>query len=254
VPVGTVEAAALEDVSVLQGAETFEAKYNQEIPLVEENRSKYGKDITIDYEEIAREAEKNDHDGTWGESFPIVALCTQHKDDAARNEEPPTHHGENHDEIPEVYDIATDIGTRIEGHKTKIEYVENMVDDNVFRKMVRGLNPEQRAYFDHLMYSLKRFPDRPLCNFISGGAGVGKSVLARAIIQAANCWFNKSAGVSQQTMKVLVIAPTGTAAFNIGGFTIHSALEVPVTHSLRCYKDLSAEQMAKLEFLFKDLQ
>lgn len=251
---GTVEAAKLKDEAILQGSETFEMRYKEVTSFLEENRKKYVKDITVDFEEIAREAEKEDHEGIWGESFPIVAPCTQHDDNVARHEMDTSQQGENHDEIPDVYDIAADLGTRVEGHKSKIESVENMVDDLTFRNMVRELNPEQRKYFDHLLYCLKRCPKKQLCNFISGGAGVGKSVLARAIIQAANRWFNKTVGVSQETIKVLVIAPTGTAAFNIGGFTIHSALEVPVTQSLRCYKDLSAEQLARLELLFMDLQ
>lgn len=154
---GTLEAAALEDEAILQGAETFEEKFRQVFSSLEVNRNKYVKDITTDFEEIAREAEKGDHEGSRGESFPIVAPCTQHEDDVARHETETTQQGEAHDEIPDVYDIATDLGTRVEGHKSKIEYVDNMVDDITFRQMVRQLNPEQRLYFDHLLYCLKRW-------------------------------------------------------------------------------------------------
>ena len=50
--------------------------------------------------------------------------------------------------------------------------------------------------------------------FISGGAGVGKSTLIKDIEMR----------FLLQGKKVLIMAPTGIAAYNIGGKTIHSAL------------------------------
>jgi hypothetical protein len=50
------------------------------------------------------------------------------------------------------------------------------------------------------------------------------------------------------------MAPTGTAAFNINGYTIHSALEICCNQSLRFYKDLSAEQKAHLELALADVK
>jgi hypothetical protein len=102
-------------------------------------------------------------------------------------------------------------------------------------------------YFNHILFSLKRRPEDILHDFVFGGAGVGKSVLARAVFQAAIRIFNSRPGTNRGSIKVLVIAPTGTAAYNVGGFTIHSALEIPATQSLKNYKHLSAEQKARLE-------
>lgn len=48
--------------------------------------------------------------------------------------------------------------------------------------------------------------------FITGGAGTGKSYLLRAIV-----YFLMSAGKN-----VVVCAPTGIAAANVGGMTIHT--------------------------------
>ena len=55
------------------------------------------------------------------------------------------------------------------------------------------------------------------CLFITGGAGCGKSAVARSIV-----------AMKQATGKnVLVCAPTGLAAMNIDGETIHSAFGFP---------------------------
>lgn len=40
-------------------------------------------------------------------------------------------------------------------------------------------------------------------------------------------------GKNPHTMKVLSVAPTGKAAFNIDGNTIHSALHIPFTQKKR---------------------
>uniref|UniRef100_A0A1X7VA64 ATP-dependent DNA helicase n=1 Tax=Amphimedon queenslandica TaxID=400682 RepID=A0A1X7VA64_AMPQE len=64
----------------------------------------------------------------------------------------------------------------------------------------------------------------PFCMFIAGGAGTGKSHvisvikkhLERAHIGPGNACIS--------------MAPTGVAAFNSGGLTIHWALNLPVEH------------------------
>ena len=54
--------------------------------------------------------------------------------------------------------------------------------------------------------------------FFSGGAGTGKSYLIRSFLKAVT---NKKRNI------VLLSAPTGVAAVNIGGVTLHSAFHIP---------------------------
>jgi integrase/ABC-type dipeptide/oligopeptide/nickel transport system ATPase component len=54
--------------------------------------------------------------------------------------------------------------------------------------------------------------------FITGGAGVGKSYIVRTIIQEL-----------QKEKQVIVCAPTGSAAIQIGGTTIHKAFGFPAS-------------------------
>lgn len=64
----------------------------------------------------------------------------------------------------------------------------------------------------------------PLYSFISGGAETGKSLLIKALHQMVLRTLRKE-GEEPTSMKVLLMAPTGTAAYNIQGLTIHSALQ-----------------------------
>ena len=52
----------------------------------------------------------------------------------------------------------------------------------------------------------------------------------------------------------MLVAPTGVAAFNIGGVTIHRALCLPVEHgSSTRYRKLSTERLHELRLLWKDV-
>lgn len=58
----------------------------------------------------------------------------------------------------------------------------------------------------------------PLHLFISGGAGVGKSVLCRALIKGMTKFYDlRMNKESDNATSVLCLAPTGKAAFQIGG-------------------------------------
>ena len=67
--------------------------------------------------------------------------------------------------------------------------------------------------------------------FVSGPAGSGKSLLIKAITQATIWIVNKNI-LTQDTnsAKILLTAPTGKAAYNIGGTTLHSAFALPIHH------------------------
>ena len=52
----------------------------------------------------------------------------------------------------------------------------------------------------------------------------------------------------------MLVGPTGVAAFNIGGLTIHYAFQLPVEHgNLTKYTKLSAERLHQLRLLCKDV-
>jgi len=61
--------------------------------------------------------------------------------------------------------------------------------------------------------------------------------------QAALKYINTSPGINFSKAKVLMLAPTGKAAYNIKGNTIHSALAIPACQSLKRYKSLDSSRM-----------
>ena len=78
----------------------------------------------------------------------------------------------------------------------------------------------------------------PLRMIISGTAGTGKSYLIhclRLLLQH----------------QVIVAAPTGVAAFNIDGHTLHSLLSLPVRGE---FKDLEGERLTKLQHAFSEVK
>ena len=71
--------------------------------------------------------------------------------------------------------------------------------------------------------------------FISGCGGTGKSYLIKTI----KAWVQSSTGKD-----VAVAAPTGIAAFNINGLTIHRLLMLPVEHGkIPLYRPMSDDAL-----------
>uniref|UniRef100_A0A1X7V572 ATP-dependent DNA helicase n=1 Tax=Amphimedon queenslandica TaxID=400682 RepID=A0A1X7V572_AMPQE len=102
-----------------------------------------------------------------------------------------------------------------------------------------------RAVHDFQMRTRESLPS-PFRMFITGGAGTGKSHvisvikkhLERAYIGAGNA--------------CILMAPTGVAAFNIGGLTIHQALSLSVEHGNSTdYRKLGAERLKELRQSWK---
>lgn len=67
----------------------------------------------------------------------------------------------------------------------------------------------------------------------------GKSHVTKALYQVVLKYYNSRVGDNFAELKVLMLAPTGKAAYNIKGNTIHSALAIQRT-SVPVIKDLQA--------------
>ena len=106
-----------------------------------------------------------------------------------------------------------------------------------YRQMVQTLNNEHKEFFYNILHHIKTW-ETPFYCFLSGGAGVGKSHLTKALHQAALKYYNTRAGDDFHQNKVILLAPTGKAAYTIKGNTVHNALAVPANPSQRNYKTL----------------
>ena len=121
------------------------------------------------------------------------------------------------------------------------------LSDNML-PLLQAMNEKQKQVFYHIQNwcineSLGKEQD-PFFLFVTGGGGTGKSHLIKCIYhQAAKLLRNPD---SPSETKILLTAPTGTAAFNIKGFTVHSALKIPRQPN-NIYEPLSCEALNTLQ-------
>ena len=104
----------------------------------------------------------------------------------------------------------------------------NCTDEISLEERIDKLNADQSRVFkhmsEHLLHQQKHESGvckcsqlQPLQMFVSGVGGTGKSFLIEAIrAQVATIWKDKC-----ETLLCAVAAPTGLAAFNVGGVTVH---------------------------------
>jgi ATP-dependent DNA helicase PIF1 len=106
------------------------------------------------------------------------------------------------------------------------------------------LEGEQRAILDEYVDAYRRIlqgekPPQVLLN-IDGTAGCGKTYLISAICQE----LRKMADAHEELNPIVVLAPSGVAALNIRGRTIHSALCLPINCA---FSRLTGARLAALQ-------
>ena len=82
--------------------------------------------------------------------------------------------------------------------------------------------------------------------FINGHGGTGKSFLIKTIVQWTKSTLNKQTAAA---------APTGIAAYNIDGLTLHRLLQLPLEKGLKksVYTELSSSALEKFRETFKEI-
>ena len=132
-------------------------------------------------------------------------------------------------------------------------------DDELFAS-IRSLNGVQRTIFDvvyHWGKTLVKLRNSkevnklsPLHIFLTGGGGCGKSHLLITLYKALTKVLMHKGGEPDKP-RVLRIAPTGVAAINISGTTIHTALGI---HGNGLCGALSSLRMQKLRNLLSEVE
>lgn len=149
------------------------------------------------------------------------------------------------------YDLGQDIGVSLNSDTSEF-WVPHCIPDNQYYPLIQTLNLKQKSIFYHILHSFK-MNKLPLHLFITGGAGVGKSQLLKAVHQSLLRILSHNLQESPDDIKVLLTAPTGKAAFLIKGTTIHSALQIPINQGYQ-YKPLSAEKLNTARTKYKSLK
>ena len=175
-----------------------------------------------------------------GDNYDLIAPVTQsmeYKDDAEGMQN-------LHPDFNESYDLSDDIGIPSTASNSQ-QLILNELQDHEHRQMIQILNKEQKEFFYNVLHLIKT-SDEPFHCFLSGGAGVGKSHVTKALYQAALKYYNTRAGDDFHQVEVLLLAPTGKAAYNIKGNTIHSSLAIPACQSLKNYRPLDSSRLNTL--------
>ena len=120
------------------------------------------------------------------------------------------------------------------GHEEEIDISE----------MISKLNADQKRVFDRVINTVSDKKSL-LRLYVSGEGGTGKSFLIKTI----KCWIKQN--LNKDTA---IAAPTGIAAFNINGLTVHRLLQLPVEHgSTPKYKQLADHVLKVLRADLKDV-
>lgn len=131
--------------------------------------------------------------------------------------------------------------------------VETLWPQEQILPTVNTLNFKQRCIYNHVLKHVIQNQDSiHLC--ITGGAGVGKSVVLRLLYQSMSRFFNLSPDDLPNVESVKCLAYTGKAAFLINGETLHSSLGIQPSTSYRKYVPLCADRLNTLRMKWKDVK
>ena len=150
------------------------------------------------------------------------------------------------------HDIGPDIGLPLDTRNDHVEIIQNRLPESDYLELLSKLNKKQREIFTHVIHSLSQKPDHQLCLFITGGAGVGKSVVIRVLYQALHRLLCSESGQDPEDVKILLCAYTGLAAYNIQGSTLHNAFCIEPNKKLK-YKQLSDDKRNTIRTKYMNL-
>ena len=234
---------------ILSGYMTYEARYTDNLHIIEMKRKNYVCDRVPDMSLLEHEVSLS------GEEPAITEAQHQDEGDVHAGSHLSQEFGcfnpGSHDGSIQ-YDLGLDLNIGRKQIQTDDEQLTGEMTDDEYRELVQKLNLKQKEFFYHVLNWMKT-EERPLYNFLSGGAGVGKSVLLKALNQALVKYFSHKAGENPDEIKVLICAPTGKAAFNVGGCTVHSAFNIPAEQGLN-FKPLDIQQLSSFQSKFKSLK
>lgn len=126
------------------------------------------------------------------------------------------------------YDLFQDMNILLRNNDDE-ELLQNHPHDSDYQQLVRSVDKRQREFFYYVLHSIKTNDD-PVRLFLSGGAVIGKS---SALYEVPTRFLNSIPGENPDEAKVLKVAPTGKAAFNIKGNTLHSAFKIPTNRGFQ---------------------
>lgn len=213
-------------------------------PIIEANMKKYcAFDVNLDLDALIKEIE---------EFREMEKQMEDEEETAGDDQDYANPFGADAGE--RVANIMVDIGMEASSDFSIKKFtVPKMMSDEKYNSLITHLNEKQLDYLMHVLNAFRNKRDRlPFYHFISGSAGVGKTFLINSIDQTIRRECEKQRG--PQEITTLLLAPTGKAAHNINGMTLHHAFSLPVTQNVNQNTLLSPDIANTLAVKYNQLQ
>ena len=239
-----------ENIDLLNGYDTYEKSYRSVCKTIEITKETYDRNTEVleqvelataslgsdEFENVSPNMESREAQDAENEPIPSMKYSFY---------EPQTQEQAN-------YDLAADIGITAHIANDDVEMVQNIIPENEYLKLLAMLNSKQRQIFTHVIQSLTFEPEKKLCVFLTGGAGVGKSLVISTLYQTLHRLLCSDSGQNPEDIRILLCAYTGLAAYNIKGSTLHSAFCIEPNKKLK-YKQLSDDKRNTLQTKYRHL-
>lgn len=237
-----------DELDLIGAFNSFEDNFKQNEETIQRNKKQYEADKRVIYIVEASMLYLTE------DSNNVIAAEVQHEDgiDQEQDEDIRKLHGCFSPEyFGKDYDLGIDLGiTRKQLERNDI--VRKQMPESDYQNLVRSLNERQRNFFYHISHKVK-MDHFPCYCFLTGVAGVGKSLLTTCLYQAVTRYYTKQPGENLDAVKTVLCAPTRKAAYNIGGQTIHSLFCIPANQKMN-YKPLDAQQLDTRRVKFQNLK
>ena len=193
-----------EQKDILASFDTFEAHYNSLKISIESKSNEY--EHHTEELEVTRQMIQDEEN-----AFDQIAPNTEQENREA--EEEGVKEGENFvyfNPSRVVEQRHYDIGIELQSTFSvpPVETTGIMLPDEEYLTVLRSLNLRQREFFNHILHWIK-CKDEPVYAFLTGGAGVGKSVVIRALYQSLYRILNLRDRENPDDIRILLCAYMG---------------------------------------------
>ena len=145
--------------------------------------------------------------------------------------------------IENTYDLKEDLKIPKHNYIDSVQTKPNTLDNAEFLQLINSFNTRQYQFFLYIMQQQIHHENSQTLVCLHGGAGTGKSYVLKGIYQGLNRLLNQKPGQQTNDLTTLLITPTGKAAHNIKGHTIHSAFHVPANQPLHNYTKMTWDNL-----------
>ena len=236
-----------EQKDLLGSFDTYEAHYNSVQTLLIPKRNEY--EHHIEELELARQM-MEDEQREYDQTAPNAEQENREaEEEGSKESEQFVYFNPSRVVEHRHYDIGIELQSTCS--VPPVETTGILLPDDEYLTLLRSLNLRQREFFNHIVHWIK-CKDEPVYAFLTGGAGVGKSVVIRALYQTLYRILNLKDGENPDDKRILLCAYMGFAAFNISGQTICSAFHKQMYKGT--YNHLSADELNTFRIKYRHLK